>query len=286
MRAVPGAPDDLALALELADVADAITLGRFRAEDLVVETKPDLTPVSEADRAVEQALREHLASTRPRDTVFGEEYGTTDGPAGDDPHPPRHPSRRRWIVDPIDGTKGYVRGMQVWGTLLALEDDGEMVVGVVSAPAMGRRWWAARGAGAFTTDVAGGELRAMRVSGIRELGDAQMCFGGHEEWRQTGRLEVLLALSEACWRTRGYGDFWQYMLVAEGAAEIALDPAVALWDVAAPMVIVEEAGGRFTDFAGATTAAGGDGIGSNGYVHEAARQILADVAGSGHPGLT
>ncbi len=140
--------------------------------------------------------------------------------------------------------------MQVWATLLALEDDGEMVVGVVSAPAMGRRWWAARGAGAFTTDVAGGEPRRLRVSGIRELGDAQMCFGGFEEWRQTGRLDVLLALSEACWRTRGYGDFWQYMLVAEGAAEIALDPAVALWDVAAPMVVVEEAGGRFTDFDG------------------------------------
>jgi histidinol-phosphatase len=268
MRAVPGAPDDLELALELADVADAITMARFRAADLVVETKPDLTPVSEADRAVEQAMREHLASRRPEDTVFGEEYGgaSGDGAARRD--------GRRWIVDPIDGTKGYVRGMQVWGTLLALEEAGEMVLGVVSAPAMGRRWWAARGTGAFTTDVAGGDPRSIRVSGIRELGDAQMCFGGHEEWRETGRLEVLLTLSETCWRTRGYGDFWQYMLVAEGAAEIALDPAVALWDVAAPMVIVQEAGGRFTDFTGAATAAGGDGIGSNGHVHEAARQIL------------
>jgi histidinol-phosphatase len=271
MRAVPGAPDDLALALELADVADAITMSRFRAEDLVVETKPDLTPVSEADRAVEQALREHLASSRPQDTVFGEEYGEADQGEGTTPHPPP----RRWIVDPIDGTKGYVRRMQVWATLLALESEGEMVVGVVSAPAMGRRWWAARGAGAFTTDVAGGEPRPIRASGITELEDAQMCFGGFEEWRQTRRLEVLLALSEMCWRTRGYGDFWQYMLVAEGAAEIALDPAVALWDVAAPMVIVEEAGGRFTDFGGSATAAGGDGIGSNGLVHEAARRILA-----------
>jgi histidinol-phosphatase len=267
MGAVPGALDDLALALELLDVADAITMARFRAEDLVVETKPDLTPVSEADRAVEEALREHLATRRPQDTVFGEEYGG--------PHPPIHPPPRRWIVDPIDGTKGYVRGMQVWATLLALEDEGEMVVGVVSAPAMGRRWWAARGEGAFTSDVAGGGPRRMRVSGIRELGDAQMCFGGFEEWRQTGRLDVLLALSEACSRTRGYGDFWQYMLVAEGAAEIALDPAVAVWDVAAPMVIVQEAGGRFTDFGGGVSAAGGDGIGSNGLVHEAARQILA-----------
>jgi histidinol-phosphatase len=264
MRAVPGTSDDLDLALELADVADAITTARFRAADLVVETKPDLTPVSEADRAVEQAMREHLASRRPHDTVFGEEYGGAGHDAG----------TRRWIVDPIDGTKGYVRGMQVWATLLALEDAGEMVVGVVSAPAMGRRWWASRGAGAFTTEVAGGEARPLRVSGIRRLEDAQLCFGGHEEFRQTNRLEVLLALSERCWRTRGYGDFWQYMLVAEGAAEIALDPAVALWDVAAPMVIVQEAGGRFSDFSGAATAAGGDGIGSNGHVHEAAREIL------------
>lgn len=274
MRAVPGAPDDLALALALADVADAITMDRFRAEDLVVETKPDLTPVSEADRAVERALREHLAAHRPQDTVFGEEYGTADqagaaGPLDAGPRP-----ARRWIVDPIDGTKGYVRRMQVWATLLALEDDGEMVVGVVSAPAMGRRWWAARGGGAFTSDVTG-EPRPVRVSGIRELDDAQMCFGGHEEWRQTGRLEALLALSETCWRTRGYGDFWQYMLVAEGAAEIALDPTAALWDLAAPMVVVQEAGGRFTDFSGGSTAGGGSGIGSNGLVHEAARRILA-----------
>jgi histidinol-phosphatase len=271
MRAVSGAPDDLALALELADVADAITMARFRAEDLVVETKPDLTPVSEADRAVEQALRRHLATRRPQDTVFGEEYGPGDEPgsAGGAGGPVR-----RWIVDPIDGTKGYVRGMQVWGTLLALEDDGEMVVGVVSAPAMGRRWWAARGAGAFTTEASGVAPRPVRVSGIRELEDAQVCFGGHEEWRQTGRLDALLALSERCWRTRGYGDFWQYMLVAEGAAEIALDPAAALWDLAAPMVVVREAGGSFTDFGGGATAAGGSGIGSNGLVHEDARRVL------------
>jgi histidinol-phosphatase len=262
------ATDDLELALELADVADAITLARFRAEDLVVETKPDLTPVSEADRDVEQALRQRLAGVRPHDTVVGEEYG--GGEAG--PRPPA----RRWIVDPIDGTKGYVRGMPVWATLLALEQEGEMVVGIVSAPALGRRWWAARGAGAFTTDVSGGEPRAVRVSGIHELGDAQMCFGGFEEWRQTDRLDGLLALAERCWRTRGYGDFWQYMLVAEGAAEIALDPAVSIWDVAAPMVIVQEAGGRFTDLSGAPSAAGGSGIATNGVLHEAARRILTD----------
>jgi histidinol-phosphatase len=265
MAAVPGATDDLALALELADVADTITLSRFRAADLVVETKPDLTPVSEADRAVEQAMRERLAGIRPEDRVVGEEYGE-DGAAA---------AQRRWIVDPIDGTKGYVRGMPVWATLLALEQDGEMALGVVSAPALGRRWWASRGAGAFTSEAPGAEPRPLRVSGVRELEDAQMCFGGFEEFRQTGRLEALMALAERCWRTRGYGDFWQYMLVAEGVAEIAMDPAVSIWDVAAPMVIVQEAGGSFTDFAGTPTAAGGDGIGTNGLVHEAARRIMA-----------
>ncbi|MGZ4176920.1 MAG: inositol monophosphatase family protein [Solirubrobacteraceae bacterium] len=270
MGPVISAHDDLALALELADVADAITLGRFRAADLVVETKPDLTPVSEADRAVEQALRERLAVARPEDRIVGEEYGDSEEP---DTGP--HPHRRRWIVDPIDGTKGYVRGMSVWATLLALEQDGEMAVGVASAPALGRRWWAARGAGAFTREAPGADPRRLRVSGVRELGDAQLCFGGFEEFRQTGRLDMLLALAEHCWRTRGYGDFWQYMLVAEGAAEIALDPAVSIWDVAAPMVIVQEAGGRFTDFAGVPTAGGGDGIGTNGLVHEAARRIMA-----------
>ena len=279
MRAVPGAPDDLALALELADVADAITMARFRAEDLVVETKPDLTPVSEADRAVEQALREHLATRRPQDIVFGEEYGggdPADGAGGAGwAASGAGGGARRWIVDPIDGTKGYVRRMQVWGTLLALEEDGEMTVGVVSAPAMGRRWWAARGAGAFTTDAAGAEPRPVRVSGVRELQDAQVCFGGHEEWRQTGRLDALLALSEQCWRTRGYGDFWQYMLVAEGAMEIGLDPEVSLWDLAAPMVVVQEAGGQFTDLGGRTTPDGGDAIATNGVLHEAARAFVA-----------
>jgi len=267
MPPVPGASDDLALALEMADAADEITLARFRAEDLVVETKPDLTPVSEADRAVEQALRARLAGVRPEDRVVGEEYGGAEEavPGG----------ARRWIVDPIDGTKGYVRGMQVWATLLALEQDGELAVGVVSAPALGRRWWSARGAGAFTSDGPGAPPRRLRVSAVRDLADAQLCFGGMEEWRQAGRLEALLTLSAGCWRTRGYGDFWQYMLVAEGAAEIALDPSVSIWDLAAPMAIVQEAGGRFTDHTGAPTAGGGSAIATNGLVHEAARAVIA-----------
>ena len=266
---MPASADDLTLALALADVADEITLARFGADDLVVETKPDLTPVSEADTAVEQALRERLAAAAPGDAVFGEEYGG-------DVMADRPPPARRWIIDPIDGTKSYVRGVPAWATLLALEEDGEIAVGVVSAPALGRRWWAARGHGAFARDGLAAEPRRLRVSAVRELADAQLCFGGMEEWRESGRLEVLLELGSQCWRTRGYGDFWSYMLVAEGAVEIGTDPAVSLWDLAAPMVIVQEAGGRFTDLSGAETAGGGSGLATNGILHEAARAIIGD----------
>jgi histidinol-phosphatase len=265
VSAAVSAADDLELALQLVDVADAITMARFRADDLVVETKPDLTPVSEADRAVEQALRERLADRRPDDQVFGEEFGG---------HRTVAPGARRWIVDPIDGTKSYVRGVPAWATLLALEQDGAVVAGVVSAPALGRRWWAARGGGAFGRDAPATEPRRLRVSGIRDLGDAQLCYGGLEEWRDAGRLDALVELAARCWRTRGYGDFWSYMLVAEGALEIGLDPQVSLWDLAAPKIIVEEAGGRFTDFAGTATADGGSAIATNGLVHEAARAII------------
>jgi histidinol-phosphatase len=261
---VPAPHDDLRLALELADVADEITLGRFRAADLVVDTKPDLTPVSEADRDVEQAMRERLAVRRPGDSIVGEEYGATAAAQ----------SGRRWIVDPIDGTKSYVRGVPVWATLLALEEAGEITVGVASAPALGRRWWASRGQGAFAQDALAAEPRRLAVSAVRELDDAQLSYGGLEEWRETGRVDGLLELSSRCWRTRGYGDFWQYMMVAEGVVEVCSDPTVSLWDLAAPMVIVQEAGGRFTDFAGAPTAGGGDAVASNGLLHEVARAIL------------
>jgi histidinol-phosphatase len=263
------ASEDLVLALELADVADEITLSRFRADDLVVETKPDLTPVSEADRAVEQALRERLAALRPGDAIFGEEYGSVDALPGS-----LAGTERRWIVDPIDGTKGYVRGQPVWATLLALEEAGSVTLGVVSAPAMGRRWWAERGTGAFTVDAPGDEPRRLRVSAVAELADAQLCFGGLEDWRVLGRMEALQELGSRCWRTRGYGDFWQYMLVAEGSAELCCDPSVSLWDVAAPQAIVEEAGGRFTDLAWAGKGDRLSGLASNGLLHDAARTIL------------
>jgi histidinol-phosphatase len=261
---VTATADDLALALELADTADSITLARFRATDLVIETKPDLTPVTEADKAVERALRDHLAGVRPEDAVVGEEYGASETSA----------SGRRWIVDPIDGTASYVRGIPVWGTLLALEDAGQMTVGVVSAPALGRRWWAARGAGAYGLDGLGTAPRRLRVSAVGRLEDAQLCFSDGDTWEERGRLDGLLALARRCWRTRGFGDFWQYMLVAEGAADIGCEAIVSLWDLAAPQVIVEEAGGTFTDLAGAATADGGDALATNGLLH---REALALV---------
>lgn len=256
--------DDLELAFELVDLADEITMSRFGAADLAVETKPDLTPVTEADTGVEWAVRERLRSARPGDIVVGEEYGS-DGAEG---------GARRWIIDPIDGTKGYVRGLPVWATLLALESGGELTVGVVSAPAMARRWWASRGGGAHASSGADGAARQLRVSAVSELPDAQLCFGGLEEWEQSGRAESLLELGRACWRSRGFGDFWGYMIVAEGGAEIMLDPIVSLWDLAAPLVIVEEAGGRFTDFGGVRTPDGGDALATNGLVHDAALQFV------------
>jgi histidinol-phosphatase len=260
---VPGVAEDLNIALELADVADRITLARFRADDLAVETKPDLTPVSDADTAVERAVREMLGEVRPDDAVLGEEYGaSTDG------------GSRRWIVDPIDGTKGYVRGIPVWATLLALQEDGEPSVAVVSAPAMRCRWWAARGLGAFTDDGLSDGNRQLRVSAISQLEDAQVSYGGLEDWQNLGRAEATLELVGSCWRSRNFGDFWAYMLVADGAVELALDPIVSLWDLAAVQLIVEEAGGRFTDLGGVRTPDGGDAIATNGLVHDAALAII------------
>ena len=257
--------DDLALALRLADLADALTLARFLDENLAVETKPDLTPVTEVDRAVERAVRDELALARPEDSVVGEEYGAASASEG----------ARRWIVDPIDGTKNYVRGIPAWGTLMALDDGRELVVGVVSAPALGRRWWARRGEGAYVRDgMAAGDARRIRVSGVRALDAAQLSFAGLEDWAEIDRLDPVLELTRRCWRTRSFGDFWAYMLVAEGAMDIALDPVVSVWDLAAPQVIVEEAGGAFTDLAGERRPDGGDAIATNGLLHDAALQII------------
>jgi histidinol-phosphatase len=248
----------LSLALELADIADAITVGRFRAEDLVVETKPDLTPVSEADRAVEEAVRERLAAAAPTHAVLGEEFGVA-GDAG---------AAFRWIIDPIDGTKNYVRGVPVWATLIALEYAGELVVGVVSAPALHTRWWAGRGEGAFRNGD------SIHVSRVAALADAQLSFAWDtaERFHADGVGEKMLGLAHRCWRTRGIGDFWQHMLVAEGAFDIAIDPIVSLWDVAALMPIVEEAGGRCTTLSGVRDPDGGSLVCTNARLHD---EVLA-----------
>jgi histidinol-phosphatase len=250
---------DLELALELADVADGISLPRFRATDLVVETKPDRTPVTEADKAVEVALRDVLAGERPGHAVLGEEDGVSG--ATD--------SQWRWIIDPIDGTANYLRGVPVWATLIALEHAGEMVVGVVSAPAMGQRWWASRGDGAFA------DGRPIRVSQVSAIEDAQLSSDGFDSWERHGGSDAFMALVRRCWRTRGFGDYWQHMLVAEGAVDIALEPAVSLWDLAAIQIIVEEAGGKFTDLAGAARADGGTACSTNGVLHQAVLDALA-----------
>jgi len=249
---------DLALAHELADAADAVTTARFRAHDLAVDTKPDLTPVTEADRRAEELLTEHIARARPGDAVVGEEFGASG--AGD----------RWWIVDPIDGTKNYVRGVPVWATLIGLEVAGELVAGVVSAPALGRRWWAARGSGAF----ADGER--IRVSAVHDLADAHLCYSDTTGWDDFGRGDEFRALMRRCWRTRGFGDFWGHMLVAEGAADAMGEPILALWDVAALVPIVEEAGGRLTDLTGAGWTDGAPAVTTNGLLHDA---VLAALAG-------
>jgi histidinol-phosphatase len=240
---------DLAFALELADAADPLSLPRFRALDLVVETKPDLTPVTEADRAVERELRRLVAERRPGEGFLGEE----DGASGAED--------RRWIVDPIDGTRNFSRGIPVWATLIALEADGRVEVGVVSAPALGRRWWAARGEGAWSS--AGERLRASTVA---RLEDACVTVALQQPVPERFR---------AAWHLRAFGDFWAHMLVAEGAVDVAVDAiGVTLWDLAAPQVIVEEAGGRFTDLEGRSRADGGSAVATNAVLHDAALAAL------------
>jgi len=245
--------------LELADLADAMTLARFGDVDLVVSTKPDLTPVTEADRSVERALRERISAARPGHAVMGEEFGSEGS------------GEWRWILDPIDGTKNYVRGVPIWATCIALQHDDQVTAGVVSAPALGRRWWAARGEGAF----AGG--RPIRVSAVASLADAQLSYDSVPGFEACGMGEQFLALARRCWRTRGLGDFWSHVLVAEGAVDIAVEPEVSVWDVAAIQVIVEEAGGRFTDLSGAARPDGGSAVSTNGALHD---EVLAALASS------
>jgi len=243
--------------MQLADLADPISLAHFQSQDLIVETKPDESFVSHADREVEKALRKYLASARPQDAVLGEEYGAGDVA-----------STRRWIIDPIDGTTRYVRGIPLFASLIALEQDGDLMLGVVSASALKRRWWAARGLGAFA------DGRPIRVSSISRLEDAHVSLGNPGNWLACGLYERLGAIAQRAGSTTGYGDFWPHLLVAEGAADAALEPSAAVWDLAPLKVVVEEAGGRFTDFAGVSTVAGGSAIASNGLVHDEVLRLL------------
>ncbi|MGY1838001.1 MULTISPECIES: histidinol-phosphatase [unclassified Modestobacter] len=257
-----GFTEDMRLAHVLADQADALSLDRFRAQDLKVETKPDLTPVTDADRAVEEQLRITLSRARTRDAVIGEEFGSTG--RGD----------RRWVIDPIDGTKNFVRGVPVWATLIALLEGDVPVVGLVSAPALNRRWWAAAGVGTWTGRRLENATRCT-VSQVASLADASLSYSSLSGWEEQGRLDPFLDLTRSVWRTRAYGDFWSYMMVAEGAVDVACEPEVSLWDLAALDVIVREAGGSFSDLDGAPGPAGGSAVASNGVLHADVLTALA-----------
>ena len=247
---------DLELALQLADIADEISLKRFEALDLIIESKPDLSPVTDADKAVEVAIREAISQARIDDLVVGEEFGSPDSLIG----------KYYWVIDPIDGTKNYLRGVPTWATLIGLVNpEGRVVVGVVSAPALLRRWWAAEGTGAKLKF--NGEQRYIRVSKVSNLSDASISYSDLIGWGP--RREKFVALQERIWRTRGHGDFWSHMLVAQGAVDLAVEPSLALWDMAALDVIVREAGGKFTNISGEAGPHGGSAISSNGLVHEA-----------------
>ncbi|GAA4627190.1 histidinol-phosphatase [Cellulomonas oligotrophica] len=256
-----GYDDDLRLALVIADQVDALTMSRFRALDLRVDTKPDLSPVTDADRAAEDFIRGQLARARSRDAVHGEE--------GDD----TGHGRRRWVIDPIDGTKNFVRGVPVWATLIALMDGPDVVLGVVSAPALGRRWWAAQGSGAWTGRSLSAATR-LHVSSVARLEDASLSYSSLSGWDERGRLDAFVALTRRVWRTRAYGDFWSYMLLAEGAVDIAAEPELELYDMAALVPVVVEAGGRFTSLDGTPGPHGGDALVTNGLLHDEVHALV------------
>jgi histidinol-phosphatase len=279
--------DDLALAHALADMADAITLDRYQAQDLVVTNKPDNTPVTDADRAVETAIREALATHRETDGLVGEEFGSDKGSSG-----------RYWVIDPIDGTKNFMRGVPTWATLIALVQvdaagNEEVVVGIASAPALTRRWAAAKGHGATVrfnsgvSDISFGDTsgddfaydstvdfnavanneKKISVSKVSKLADASISYSDFVGWGD--RLEPFQKMLANAWRTRGIGDFWSHMLVAEGAVDVAIEPSLAVWDMAALDIIVREAGGTFTNTAGQAGPFGGSGVSTNGLLHNA-----------------
>jgi len=246
---------DLEFALLLADAADRISLDRFKALDLRVETKPDRTPVTDADRAVESELRSLISLHRPQDAVIGEEFENTAA------------AERSWIIDPIDGTANYLRGVPVWASLIALRVGGVIVLSVVSAPALGRRWWAERGQGAFTKDV-DGSVRPCQVSQVADLKDASISFNSIRQWDRAGLLEPLIELTRNVWRDRAYGDFLSYMYLAEGLLEMVSEHDLKIYDIAALVPIVEEAGGRFSALDSELTAKTSSVLATNGYLHQ------------------
>ncbi len=252
---------DLDLALELADIADAISLERFRALDLHVESKPDRSPVTDADKSVEQAIKKILEQKAPADALIGEEYGNTGS------------ASRTWIIDPIDGTANYMRGVPVWATLISLAIDGKPTVSVVSAPALCRRWWAAPEIGAFTQDL-DGKVREIKVSAISELENASLSYNNLQLWDQVGMLPQLTQLSRKIWRTRAYGDFWSYMLLAEGAVDIVAEHDLKIYDIAALVPIVENAGGEFSALNGPLTAESSSVLATNGKLHKIVSESL------------
>lgn len=254
---MPTFAEDIELAQRLADAADAISLERFRALDLRVETKPDRTPVTDADRAVEQALKAILAAERPADGIIGEEFGNSGS------------TQRQWIIDPIDGTANYMRGVPVWASLIALAIDGKPVVSVVSAPALGRRWWAAPGVGAHGREL-DGSVRDLAVSQVADLEHSSLSYNNLQLWDAAGKLDELIGLSRQVWRTRAYGDFWSYMLLAEGSVDIVAEHDLKVYDIAALVPIVEQAGGRFTALDGSElNQASSSVLATNGSLHAA-----------------
>ncbi|WP_058234282.1 histidinol-phosphatase [Devriesea agamarum] len=254
--------EDLRLAHVLADAVDQLTMSRFRAQDLRVETKPDMTEVTDADQAAEQLVRAQLGRSRSRDQVIGEEFGSTG-------HSPR-----QWVIDPIDGTRNFVRGVPVWATLIGLIEDGKAVVGLVSAPALSRRWWAGAGSGAWTGSRLS-SARRLHVSSVDRIDNASLSYSSLNGWADSDRLPQMLNFMQRCWRTRAYGDFWSYMLLAEGAVDIAAEPELNLHDMVGLVPIVTEAGGRFSDLDGQDGPFGTNAVATNGLLHEEVLEALA-----------
>jgi len=261
---MPTINPDLKIALLLADRADQISLERFEALDLEIETKPDLSPVTDADKSVEKALLEMLASSRPEDAIIGEEYGNSGS------------GSRKWIIDPIDGTANFIRGVPIWATLIALSVDDKPVVSVVSAPAMGLRWWASKEDGAFVRGINGQEKR-LAVSKVSKLEDASISYNSLQLWQKTPMFGKLLELSETVWRTRAFGDFWSYMLLAQGAIDLVAEHDLKIYDIAALVPIVENAGGRFSDLAGPLTTKSSSVMATNGLIHDKALSHFSEA---------